>query len=148
MSSASIRVNTGQQITTDYDVSKIFIFNNRYENDNYVQNSNYSTLTLLAGTVMGRIASSGAMAPCLASATDGSQIPRGILAQDVIALAVGATQQIAICVSGDVAENKVIFLYGDSLETVVQGVRYRDRIQADSVGILLRKSTEMTDYDN
>lgn len=148
MSSANIRLNTGQQITTDYDISKIFIFNNRYENDNYVNNSNYSPLTLLAGTVMGRIASTGYMTPCLASAVDGSQIPRGILAHDVVNLAGGANQKIAICVSGDVAENKVIFFYGDSLETIVQGVRYRDRIQADTVGVLLRKSTEMTDYDN
>lgn len=148
MSSINLRLNTGQQITTDYDLSKIFLFNNRYEGDNYVNNSNYSPVTILAGTVMGRVASTGVITPCLASATDGSQFPIGILAQDVIALPGGSSQLTSICIAGDVAENKVILFYGDTLETVVSGRRFRDRIQGDSVGIILRKSTEMTDYDN
>lgn len=149
MSSASIRINTGQQITTDYDLSKIFLWNNRYENDSYVNNSGYSTIDLLAGTVMGRIASTGVLVPCLASAVDGSQFPIGILAQDVIGLPSGSTKQCAICVAGDVAAGKVIFKYGDNLETVVSGRRFRDRIQSDSVGIkLVFNSTEMTDFDN
>lgn len=148
MSSATIRVNTGQQITTDYDLSKIFIFDNRYENDNYVNNSNYNPITILAGTVMGRVAVTGVLVPSLASANDGSQFPIGILARDVVGLAGGTTVQCSICVSGDVAEDKVIFFFSDTLETVVNGRRYRDRIQSDTVGVLLRKRTEMTDYDN
>ncbi len=148
MSSINTRVNTGRQITTDFDLSKIFIWANRYETDNYVNNSNYNPITLLAGTLMGRVASTGVIVPCLASAVDGSQLPVGILAEDVVGLAGGATTLAALCIAGDVAEDKVIFYYGDSLETVVSGRRYKDRIQADTVGIILRKRTEMTDYDN
>ncbi len=148
MSFINQRVNTGQQITTDYDLSKIFIWENRYEGDNYVNNSNYSPITLLAGTVMGRVSATGVIVPCLASAVDGSQIPVGILAQDIISLVGGGTKSAAICIAGDVAEDKVIFYYSDTLETVVSGRRYRDRIQGDTAGIVLRKRTEMTDFDN
>lgn len=147
MSSINTRLNTNQQITTDYDVSKIFIWDNRYEADNYVNNSGYSTVTLQPGTVMGRIASTGILVPCLASAVDGSQFPIGILA-DTLVLAAGQTKGCMICISGDVAEDKLLFFYGDTLETVVAGRRFRDRIQADTAGVILRKRTEMTDFDN
>jgi hypothetical protein len=149
MSGVNQRINTGQQLTTDYDLSKIFLWNNRYENDSYVNNSNYNPQTIPAGTVMGRVTGTGYLQPCNASAVDGSQNPIGILAQDIIALAGGSSKQAAICVAGDVDANKIIFLFGDSLETIVNGRRFRDRIQADTVGIkLIFTSTEMTDFDN
>lgn len=149
MSSVNQRINTGQQLTTDYDLSKIFLWNNRYENDSYVNNSNYNPQTILAGTVMGRVTTTGYLQPCNAAAVDGSQRPIGILAQDIIQLAGGQSKQAAICVSGDVSADKITFLFGDNLETVVDGRRFRDRIQADSVGIkLIFNSTEMTDFDN
>lgn len=148
MSSVNLRLNTGQQITTDYDLSKIFIWDNRYESDSYVNNSNYSPITILAGTVMGRVATTGAVVPCLASAVDGSQFPIGILAQDIIGLVGGGNAACTLCIAGDVAADKVIFYYGDTLETVVNGRRFKDRIQSDSSGIILRTRTEMTDFDN
>lgn len=148
MSSATITINTGQQITTQYDLSKLFIWANRYENDNYVNNFSYSTITLLAGTVMGRVAGTGVLIPSTASAVDGSQFPIGVLARDVVNLAAGATQQCAICIEGDIAADLLIFTFGDTLDTVVAGRRYRDRLQADSAGIILRARTEMTNFDN
>lgn len=149
MSSVNLRVNTGQQITTDYDLSKIFIWNNRYESDNYVNNSNYNPQTIPAGTVMGRVTGTGYLQPSNASAVDGSQNPIGILANDVIALPGGTSKKCSICVAGDVSADKIIFLFGDNLETIVNGRRFKDRIQADSVGIkLVFGSTEMTDFDN
>lgn len=148
MSTYTLRLNTGQQITSDYDLSKIFIWDNRYESDNYVNNSGYSTVNIPAGTVMGRIASSGVLVPCLASAVDGSQFPIGILAKDVIGLASGATIQCSICIAGDIAAEQIGFFYGDTLDTVVAGRRFRDRIQADSSGLILRTVTNMTDFDN
>jgi hypothetical protein len=149
MSSATVRVNTGQQITTDYELGKIFLWNNRYENDSYVNNSNYNPQTILAGTVMGRVTVTGFLQPSNAAAVDGSQRPIGILAQDIIGLASGSTRRASICVAGDVDANKCIFLFGDTMETVADGRRFRDRIQADSVGIkLIFGSTEMTDFDN
>jgi len=150
MSSVNIgRVNTGNQITSDYDLSKIFLFNNRYEADNYVNNYTYGSLNLLAGTVMGRIASTGSLVPCDASAVDGSQFPIGILAHDLLNLQSGEVRAgVTICISGDIAAEKLIFITGNTLDTVVNGRRFRDRIQSDSVGLLLRTVTDMTDFDN
>lgn len=146
---ATIRSNTGNQITTDYEVSKIFLFNNRYEDDTeaYVNNSGYSAITLYAGTVMGRVANSGQLKPCYVGSTDGSQLPRGVLAHDIVGLESGQSANARICIAGDVAQRKLIFLFGDSLETVVNGVRYKDLIQQNTL-IILRGGEELTDYDN
>lgn len=148
MSSATITINTGQQITSQYNLEKLFLWNNLYENDNYVNNFSYSTITLLAGTVMGRVASTGVLIPSTASAVDGSQFPIGVLARDVVNLAAGDKQQCAICISGAVSAPLLIFTFGDTLDTVVAGRRYRDRLQADSAGLILRQRTEMTGFDN
>jgi len=148
MSSINQRVNTGQQLTTDYDLSKIFVWNNRYENDVYVNNSNYNPETILVGTVMGRVTNTGFLQPCSASATDGSQRPIGILANDVVSLAGGSSKKCTICVSGDIAAEKLIFFFGDTLDSIADGRRFRDRIGADSVGLKLVFATEMTDFDN
>lgn len=148
MSSNQIVLNTGQQAIVNYDVSKIFVFGNRYENDQYINNSGYDPITLLAGTVMGRIASSGVLVPLKSDASDGSQYPIGVLAQDLI-IDSGATVTAAICVSGDVAQDKVIFVKpGDGLETTVSSRRLKDRLAADTVGIKLVPSSEMTAFDN
>ncbi len=149
MSSGTIRSNTGSQITTDYDLGKIFIWNNRYEDDTeaYVNNSGYSSINLYAGTVMGRVANSGQLKPCYVGSTDGSQLPRGVLAHDIIGLEAGQSANARICIGGDVAQRKLIFLFGDSLETIVNGVRYKDLIQQNTT-IILRGGEEMTSFDN
>jgi len=148
MSSITNPLNTGQQMTTNYDLSKIFLWDNRYDSENYVNNSNYNPVTILAGTVMGRIASTGRVVPCDASQTDGSQIPMGVLAQDVLLLG-GALQKVAICVRGDVNQNALIFWTGNSVNTIVGNNpprRMFDLIQ-DS-GIKLVSGTEMSATDN
>lgn len=144
MSDISQRNLTNAQITTDYDLSKIFLLNNRYESDNWSQNSNYSTLTLRAGTVMGRNAA-GNLAPSISGVRDGSQVPIGILAHDVTLLA-GQTRQVTICIDGDVNASQLIWLGGDNPDTVVDGRLMRDHLKA--YGPLLRFSDRMTDYDN
>lgn len=145
MSTVSQRNVSSNQTTTDFDLSKIFLFNNRYESDNYISNSGYATLTLLAGSVMGRIASSNQLTYAQSGAVDGSQYPIGVLAQDVTLLA-GQTQKVSICVQGDVSARKLIFVGGDSLTTVINGRTMQDWLQ--SYGPLVRFSEEMTDFDN
>lgn len=145
--SSTVVLNTGQQAIINTDTSKIFIGRNRYDNTGYINNSSYQPITLLQGTVMGRVAATGVLKPASAQSTDGSQIPVGILAHDVVALQ-GETKNVFICVEGDVVENKVLFNLGDTMETVVSGRRYRDRIGADTVGINLIQSEELTDFDN
>lgn len=149
MSSGTVRSNTGNQITTDYELDKIFLWNNRYEDDTeaYVNNSGYATLTLLAGTVMGRIANSNQLKPCYVGSTDGSQQPIGVLAHDIVNLESGQSANAKLCIGGDVAQNKLIFLFGDTLETIVNGRRFKDLIQTNTT-LILRRGEEMTGYDN
>ena len=147
MSTVSTVLNNGQQAISNFELSKIFILNNRYENDNYINNSSYDPITILAGTLMGRIASTGVLVPLNASANDGSQFPLGILAQDLVVPG-STTVQGTICVSGDVAQEKVILFFGNTLDTVVSGRRLRDLIGASTVGIKLVPGTEMTQFDN
>jgi hypothetical protein len=148
MSSNEQVLNNGQQAITNYDVAKIFLWNPRYDKNSYTNNSSYDPITLRAGTVMGRISATGIVVPLESNASDGSQFPVGILGQD-ITLDEGETANVSLCVAGDVAEDKVIFVRpGDNLETVVSSRRLKDRIAADTVGINLVPCDDLTGYDN
>jgi hypothetical protein len=147
MSKNTIVLNTGQQLTVTTDLSKIFVWNNRYESGTY-NNSTYETVDLLQGTVMGRIAATGLLVPLESDAADGSQYPVGILASDY-SVEEGEEQELAICVAGDVDETLLVFAKdGDDLDTVISGRQIRDRIGADTVGVKLVGGTEHTKFDN
>lgn len=146
MSSNEQVLNTGQQATTNYDVSKIFLWNNRFESGE-VQNSTYDDLTLPMGRLMGRVTITGKLKAHNSSNTDGSEYPIGVLNQEHI-IEAGETKTVSICISGDVAEEKVVLYGSDLMSTAVDGRQIRDRIQSDSVGIILRTTDELTGYDN
>lgn len=146
MSENNIVLNTGQQAIINYDTTKIFLWDNRYENANYT-NSTYDPITLDAGTLMGRISATGAIVPLTSGASNGSQFPYGILNQ-TRTIAAGATVSLAVCVGGDVAKEKVIFQGSDTFATVVSGKRLDDRIAGDTLGIKLVAGTQLTGFDN
>jgi hypothetical protein len=137
-----------QQAHFTTDTGVLFLGDNRYEDNNYVNNSVYATITLEAGTVMGRVATTRVLLPCDKDASDGSQFPVGILAEDVV-LAAGQTRRVTICIYGDVNESKVkFFLNQGDLNEVVSSRNYRDRLKSDTAGIRLIASTEMSGTDN
>lgn len=146
MSKATLILNTGQQAIIEYDLNKIFIWENRYVKANYT-NSTYASVTMLAGTVMGRVSATGKIIPLVSTASDGSQFPVGILAENVTVEA-GDTEELTICNYGDVVEDKIILSGSETLETVVSSRRLRDRIAADTAGIRIVTSTENTKSDN
>lgn len=152
MSTVNQVLNTGQQAINNYDVSKIFIFENKFQDAPY-NNSAYADVTLQTGTVMGRVTGTGYIKPCVSSATDGSQVPIGVL-NETRTFAAGFLGNVGICVAGSVVAEKLIFITPtDNLDTSVTiGAvtrRMRDRIQSDSVGILLVEGTdELTKFDN
>lgn len=140
-------LNTGQQAIINTDVSKIFLWGNRYLDADYTNPDGDYAVTIPAGTVMGRIASTNKIIPLESGASDGSQFPVGILAQDYTVDA-GADQTMSICIAGDVAEEQVDLQGTDTLDTTVSDRTIRDRIMADTHGIKLVPGTEMTAYDN
>lgn len=138
---------TNNQAITNYDLSKVFLLNNRYLKGNYT-NSGYSPITLTMGTIVGRVATTGEIVPCDSSASDGSEYPIGILAQNYT-VAAGVEVEVMYCVCGDVAQEEIGFYNGtDTLNTVVGGRQYQDRIACDTVGIIIKPSVDLTDYDN
>lgn len=131
----------------NYDLTKIFVGNNRFMSGTYT-NPSSGEVTLAKGTVMGRIASTGKLIPLTSNASDGSQFPVGVLADDyVVDYTESAT--ITICISGDVVVTKLVFGNGtDTINTVVSSQRLIDRIQGQSAGIILVGSTQLTGIDN
>lgn len=140
-------VITNNQVITNYDLSKLFLFNNRYQTGSYT-NSGYSAIFLPQGTVLGRVAATMAIVPLVSTATDGSQFPIGILSQDYIVQA-GAITNVMYCVEGDVAQEQIGFINGtDTFSTLVNGRPLFDRIQGDSVGLFLKSCVDLTNFDN
>lgn len=148
MSSYSIALNNGQQIIVNYDVSKIFIRNNRFQKGNYVNNSTYDPIILLAGTVLGRVAATDKLVPLQSNASDGSQFPVGILANESIEIDGGDSEEVFMCDMGDVVKEKLIFVRpGDGCDTVVSSRRLKDWIELQGIKIVFG-SIEMTRQDN
>jgi hypothetical protein len=146
MSEVTTTTNTNNQLTNNYDYSKIFLFGNQYENGS-IENATGAAVTIPAGTLMGRIGATQLLTPLASAAVDGSQFPVGVLAQTVIIPAT-TTLEISIGISGDVAEEKIIFDGTDDLDTLVSARSLRDRIASDTMGIKLVASTELTGFDN
>jgi len=142
--------NTNNQLTVKYDTSKIFIGDNRHDKFTAgIENSTYDDVTYLAGTVFGQKSADLSVKPLTSGASDGSQFPLGILAHDITVEASSTyEEEVTLCVEGRVAEDKVLFQGSDDLETIVSSRTLRARIGADTVGIKLVESTEMTGYDN
>jgi hypothetical protein len=147
MSEVTNTINTDNQQSNDFDTSKLLLgFDNKFETG-YYNNSTYADVTLAAGTVMGRIATTNYLVPLDAGASDGSQFPVGILAQEHT-IATGDTNNMNIVVAGEVAEEKVVLTDGSTLETVIASKRIKDRISSDTAGIVLVAGTELTGTDN
>ena len=148
MSEVTTTLNTSSQMYNDYDVSKIFVWNNRYEQGSLLNNSG-SDKAFPVGTVLARIASTGKLVVLDKTATTtGAQYPVGVLAGAVDTISDAVEQDVYICVSGDVAQGKLVFESGTVLTDVISAKTIADRIGSDTVGIKLVTATEMTAVDN
>lgn len=147
MSQESLNEGSNQRFVGT-DVSQIFLGNNLTQNESYINNSGYDPISLPAGTLMGRIAGTDVLAPCVSTASDGSEQPVGVLMQN-LDIDSGDTVKACICTGGRVAAEKIDFRHPtDSLNKQVGSVRYKDLI-ARNTTIQLIYSEEMTgDYDN
>lgn len=147
MTTFNTRTGTGSNmLVTDYDVKKIFVWDNRYDKA-ILTNSTYDAIDYPAGLILGRVASTGEVVPLQSAAVNGSQYPVGILSADVT-IEGGDSIEVPFCVAGDVAEELVVTTGADTLETIISGRRLRDRIGSDTVGVKLRLGTDQTRLDN
>lgn len=148
---ATVGLNTANQLNINRDSSVIFIGENTYETVT-LENVEETEETILAGTLLGRVTSGsgatvGNVVPLATDATDGSQFPIGVLTE-TITMAAESEEPVSICVSGKVAVEKIVLPAGDTLNDVISARFLRDRIAADTLGIKLISSTELSGYDN
>ncbi|MBX2906164.1 MAG: head decoration protein [Taibaiella sp.] len=72
-------------LTRNYNISQLILFGTPVTTTAIITNSTGSTMTLQPGRVLGRVeATTTNVYPQVSSATDGSQIPVGVLAQKVV----------------------------------------------------------------
>lgn len=147
MSKATVINQAVNTLHVDYDFQKIFVFNNRFKEDTFL-NASGGPLDFAGGILVGRVTASGKLVPLVSGAVDGSEIPVGILKTEIVQLGAGLDQLVNICIAGDVVRDKVILDGGDTLDSVVDGRPLKDRINADTMGIKLVDNFELTDVDN
>ena len=154
MSIINTVTNTGSQLTTNYDLTKIFLGANRYRTGSF-KNTTGSTLVVPAGTVLAKVQAIavdtanvvGYLRLFDSTNTEGGRVAVGILNQD-LSIAAGATvTNVNYCIAGDYDESKLVFQGSDTLNTVVNGKIVREIIIAETnlIGLSL---TQMSGYDN
>ena len=154
MSIINTVTNTGSQLTTNYDLTKIFLGANRYRTGSF-KNTTGSTLVVPAGTVLAKVQAIavdtanvvGYLRLFDSTNTEGGKVAVGILNQD-LSIAAGATvTNVNYCIAGDYDESKLVFQGSDTLNTVVNGKIVREIIIAETnlIGLSL---TQMSGYDN
>jgi hypothetical protein len=143
MSEITQQTPTNNQLFTGYDISKIFLFGNKYRTVN-IANATGSAMVLVKGTVIGCVGITHAPYD-----TDTSnQLPVGILAEDRT-IANGDSADVVICNDGKVAEEKIVFYdTDDTLATIVSNRSVRDMLISNTLGIELVTTNELTADDN
>lgn len=123
------------QRVTNYDISQVVLGSNFYKDFSYT-NSTGSTVDLAVGTLMGQILATAKILPNISSATDGSELPIGILAE-AASVANGATVTLSLVIGGRVNQNRLILGAGDTLNTVVRTVN----TGGGTLGALITRNT-------
>ena len=137
------RNRTANQMTNDYDVSKIFVLDNIYRKVT-IANAAGTDLVLTAGMAIGVVSTAYQV---YKSGTSNISFV-GILAEDVTVAASGGSESVNICIAGKVNESLVTLDGTDTLATVVAYRTIRDRIASESVGIILVATDELSAIDN
>ena len=133
-------------LITNFDTTKLVLKGGEYNNAVYT-NSTGGPITILVGTLLGRVSATDKVLPLKSAAADGSQFPVGISCQE-ITVANGADATLEFVIAGEV-EGTLLTLDGaDTLATAIDGKTLGDRIKSDSLGILLRDSDELSALDN
>lgn len=143
MSEITQSTPTRNQLFSAFDLSKIFIFDNKYRKVN-LANATGSSMVLVAGTVIGCVGITHAPY----DADTSNQLPVGILAED-ITIANGTNADVTICNAGKIAEEKIVFSdTDDTLSTIVSNRSIRDMLISNTMGIELVTTSELTSADN
>jgi hypothetical protein len=155
MSEVNTALQTGSQLTTNYNLSKIFLGANRFRKGSF-KNTGAAAVTLKAGTLMAKVNAIavdttnvvGYLRKFDSANTEGGAIPVGILAQDITVAAGATVENVNYCIAGDFDLDALVLPNGtDTLATVVNGKAIREHITAETqlIGVSV---DQMSAYDN
>lgn len=157
MSKVTNTINESNFIANNYDLSKLFIRNNRYQQGTFINNTG-AAAAFPAGTLLARDSSTGNLVPWDNDVvTNGQQLIVGVLRDDIPSIANAATaSNVYFCIKGDVAEEGIIFNdVAQSFDTVVvladigtNQVTKRVRDILYDIGIIPVVKKELTSPDN
>ena len=153
MSKATVVLQNGSQMTTNYDVTKIFLGGNRYKQAS-LKNTTGAELTLLAGRLLAKQSAIavdttnvvGGLTPHLSTNVE-ANVAVGVLAQDLV-IAIGATAlNVNYCIAGDFDQSALILGGSDTLATIIGGKAIREQIIAETqlIGVTI---DQLSGYDN
>lgn len=145
MSTVTNVLQTGNQLTSNFDLSKFLLGFNSFAQPAPSVTASGADVVLLQGEVMGRIHATGLIIPLAIAAVDGSQIPVGVVIADQTILD-GDTDSVNLVNKGRVAESKINFAGAETLDSVVDERRLRDWL--NDIGLKLMAGEELTGTDN
>jgi hypothetical protein len=141
-------IRTANQLTTEYDVSKLFLGDNESITGTFTSSGGD---TIYNGHLMGKVAATGAIIECDPSASDGSQYPIGIVnlgLSSSIALLDGASKLLTLVNKGRVARSKIVLPEGVELDTAITGDDRTVEDYLNAMGFILEGGSELTAVDN
>lgn len=144
MAIGTVVKNTVDQLNIDIQTESLFLGSNSYERGE-LSNPSGSEVTVLAGTIVGRISATGLLLPLAIGASDGSQHFVGVLTETAV-IGASSTAKVTICIEGMVDSDLLKFNAAETLESVVEGRQLRDIIAGQ--GIRLIAGIENTAFDN
>ena len=148
MSNITSITQTGNQLHSSYDVSKLFLGENERISGTYASTPG---ITLAAGLVVGQVAATGALVAYDNTASNGSQYPVGIidlgLSESAVIAALGS-KVLNLVNKGRVAESKVTFPGSITLDSIITGDTRTVRQYMNAMGIIFEGGEELTKLDN
>lgn len=154
MNEVTIRDNTRNQATFDYEVKKLLLGKYTTRRIDYA-NISGALETVEYGTVMGRVNATQKLVPCVSTAVDGSQQPVAILLEKLTDIAIaGTVDQVLVCDSGDIDSANIVFQNGtDTLDTPVTSTggdvkTMKDFLIQNGNGFEFLTVTDSSEFDN
>jgi hypothetical protein len=145
MSDVTQRNGTRNQSTADYQTRKIFIFDNRFIDGKYFNNT-AGALDVQTGllVVRDKVTPANFLPATAANLADVVGI---VDSEGVVSLGAGLTLVISVCTKGTIDSNQLVLPAAVTLDTVVGNKTLRDVLEA--IGFHIDSSTvENTKFDN
>ena len=151
MATAVVRTGgTPNQTTTDIDRAQLVIRNPRFDDGATFLNNTGGELVLEEGRILSRDPATEKLEVIDTAAVDGTEFPVGLFfgATQTIADAAEITN-VTLLVGGEVRKSAIVDVTGNpALSTVIKLKTLADRLQSDTVGLVLHDVTELAKFDN